>query len=227
MAVDMPPFRPLKSRAYWAKRALGIAVLLGVITLAADFWRWNLTKRLVSGEAATFEEIQMHDTVQSFVPFAELAAYALAGFFFLRWFYRAYANLRTFGAEGLPHGPGWAVGYWFVPFINLVRPATVALDIWNASDPGERSSSRRKGGRSGLVISWWLTFVLSGIATWAGIRLWNSAADPEALSRAAVVSVLADVVWVVAGLLAIAYVHGTTSRQETRASGLQGPLFDA
>jgi hypothetical protein len=216
----MPPFRTLKCRAYSAQRALGIAVFLGLLTLVADFRQWSLTNRIVAGEA-TLEEVQLNELIQTFVIFAELAAYGLAGVFFLRWFYRAYANLRALGADGLPHGPGWAVGYWFVPIINLVRPATIASDIWNASDAEGESSSWRERGQSRLVVFWWLAFALSGIGTWVGIRLWESAADPAGLSNAAVVLLLADVLWIVAGLLAIAYVRRTTSRQETRASGLQ------
>jgi hypothetical protein len=216
----MPPFRSLESRAHWAKRALSVAVLLGVLTLIADFQQWSLTKRIAAGEA-TLDEIQMNDTIQVVVLFAELAAYAVAGVFFLRWFYRAYANLRPLGAEGLPHGAGWAVGYWFVPIINLFRPATIAADIWNASDPDNDSSSWKKRGQPGIVIGWWLAFVLSWIGSWAGTRMWDSASDPSSLGNAAVVLLLADVFFVLAGLLAIVYVRRTTSRQEARAGGLQ------
>jgi hypothetical protein len=214
----MPPFRPLKCRAHSATRALGIAVFLGVLMLIADFRLWSLAKRITDGEA-TLEEVQLNDAIQTFVLPAELAAYALAGFFFLRWFYRAYANLRALGVEDLPHGPGWAVGYWFVPIISLVRPATIASDLWNASEGDSRSWRER--GQSGLVVFWWLAFVLSGIGRWVGIRLWESAADPAGLGNAAIVFLLADMLWIIAGLLAIAYVRKTTSRQETRASGLQ------
>jgi hypothetical protein len=216
----MPPFRPLEARAHWAKRALIISILVGFVSLVADFQQWGLTKRIASQDA-TLDQVQMNDSIQTTVGFAQLAAFVLAAVFFLRWFHRAYANLRPLGADGLPHGPGWAVGYWFIPIINLVRPATVASDIWNASDPGENSTSWRKRKQPGLVVGWWLTFLLAGIATRVGVQLWNGASDSIALRHAAAVLLLADVLFLVAGLLAIAFVRRTTARQEVRASSLQ------
>jgi hypothetical protein len=223
MADAMPPFRPLEGRAHWAKRALSVAVLLGVISLVADFQQWSLTKRIAAREA-TLDEVQMNDTIQLVVTFAGLAALVVAGVFFLRWFHRAYANLTPLGARGLPHGAGWAVGYWFVPLINLFRPAAVASAIWNASVPSEDSKTWKDRKQPGLVVAWWLTWVLSGIGTWAGIRLWDSAADPTGLRHAAVVFLLADVLFITAGVLAIAFIRKTTARQETRASSLQPVL---
>jgi len=215
----MPSFRPLEGRAHWAKRGLITSVLLCVIALVADFQQWSLTKRIAAQEA-TLDQVRMNDTIQTFVAFAQLATVAVAAVFFLRWFYRAYANLSPLGAEGLPHGAGWAVGYWFVPIINLVRPATVACDIWNASDPGEDSTSWRKRKQPGLVLGWWLTFLLSGLVGRLGASLWNGASDPDRLRQAAVVLIAADVLAIAAGLLAIAFVRRTTARQQTRASSL-------
>jgi hypothetical protein len=216
----MPPFRPLKGRAYWAKRALGIAVFLGVIMLVADYYQWRLAQRMEVG-AATLDEYLSNETIQTFVIFGEFTAYAIAGIFFLRWFHRAYANLRAFGTEGLPHGPGWAVGYWFVPIINLVRPAAVAADIWKASDPDGDPSSWKKRRTSALIVCWWLAFIFSGIGAWVGLRMWDSAANPAALTNAAFILLVADVLFIVAGILAIRFVGRTTARQEARASLLQ------
>ena len=51
------------------------------------------------------------------------------GVAFLVWFSRAYRNLD---ALDLPrrYGTGWAIGGWFVPFLNFARPKQVADDIW-------------------------------------------------------------------------------------------------
>jgi len=136
----MPSFLPLVGRAQWAKRALIASVALGLVTLVADFQQWTLTKRLASGEG-TLDELRTNDSGHGFLALTQLVALLAAGILFLCWFHRAYANLRAFGTEGLPHGPGWAVGYWFIPFVNLVRPATAARDIWNASDPAAGARS--------------------------------------------------------------------------------------
>lgn len=218
----MPSFLPLGGRAHWAKRALTASIGLSLIALVADFQQWTFTKRVATGEA-TLDELRTNDSVQAFVALAQLAALIAAGILFLCWFHRAYANLKALGTEGLPHGPGWAVGYWFVPIVNLVRPATVACDIWNASDPASdpRSWQQRKQPR--LIIGWWLTFLLSGLVGRVGTSLWNGASDPDRLRQAAVVLLVADVLTIAAGVLAVVFVRETTTRQETRASTLQPP----
>lgn len=49
-----------------------------------------------------------------------------------RWIYRASANAHTFSDE-MTISPGWAVGWYFVPFMNLVRPYQAMREIWLAS----------------------------------------------------------------------------------------------
>jgi hypothetical protein len=43
------------------------------------------------------------------------------------------------GAFNLAYSPGWAIGGFFVPFLNLARPFQVVREIWKASDPEDYS----------------------------------------------------------------------------------------
>ena len=47
----------------------------------------------------------------------------------LMWVHRAYRNLPALGARDMAYSPGWAVGWWFIPFLNLVRPYQVVREI--------------------------------------------------------------------------------------------------
>ena len=53
----------------------------------------------------------------------------------IAWTHRLYRNLEPLGFRELRFGSGWAVGGWFVPFLNLVRPKQIVNDIWRAGDP--------------------------------------------------------------------------------------------
>lgn len=44
---------------------------------------------------------------------------------FLCWVYRANYNCRQWGAAGMRFTPGWSVGWFFVPIMNLFRPLQV------------------------------------------------------------------------------------------------------
>ncbi len=57
---------------------------------------------------------------------------AAAFIVFLTWFFRMYKNLYLLGREHMRCTPGWAVGYWFIPFLNLIRPIQCVYDIWRA-----------------------------------------------------------------------------------------------
>lgn len=49
------------------------------------------------------------------------------------WIHRAHANLHHVGIEGLEFTPGWAVGWYFIPFANLIKPFQAMRELWNAS----------------------------------------------------------------------------------------------
>ncbi|WP_426688914.1 DUF4328 domain-containing protein [Rhodanobacter ginsengiterrae] len=58
-----------------------------------------------------------------------LATYIASGM----WIYRVACNARALGAKGLDDSPGWAVGWYFVPFLSLQRPFRAMEQIWLAS----------------------------------------------------------------------------------------------
>ena len=56
---------------------------------------------------------------------------------FLMWLYRSCNNLRAlgFGRRQISYSPGWAVGSFFVPFVNLVVPYRAVRELWQKSEP--------------------------------------------------------------------------------------------
>ncbi|HYI65127.1 MAG TPA: DUF4328 domain-containing protein [Allosphingosinicella sp.] len=64
---------------------------------------------------------------------AELVLIIATAIFFFIWIYRANANARALGADDMSATPGWAVGWFFVPFANLVMPFMTVRELWKAS----------------------------------------------------------------------------------------------
>jgi uncharacterized protein DUF4328 len=52
----------------------------------------------------------------------------------LYWFYRASANIRSFGATHTS-SPAIAVICWFIPLYHLWKPYKIAQQIWKGSNP--------------------------------------------------------------------------------------------
>lgn len=74
---------------------------------------------------------------------------------FLVWTYRVVKNARLIDPREMKIGPGWAVGSYFVPFVNFVVPCVALCQ-----------ASRASGRGTGLVILWWLLTIgqILGIA---------------------------------------------------------------
>ncbi|MCE9637435.1 MAG: DUF4328 domain-containing protein [Planctomycetes bacterium] len=96
---------------------------------------------------------------------AALALFLATSILFLAWLWRAKANCRDRGPAGQEFSPGWAVGVWIVPFVNLYRPAQVlheTLDISRVmADPELRVEVHPA---RTLLRTWWLLTWMAGAA---------------------------------------------------------------
>lgn len=68
------------------------------------------------------------------------------------WIYRLACNVRALGAKGLDDSPGWAVGWYAVPLMNLVRPMRAMTQIWLGSLAPARW---QKLDTPPLLAAWW------------------------------------------------------------------------
>jgi hypothetical protein len=84
-----------------------------------------------------------------------LGAFILVGC----WIYRASANAHAIGGD-LTVTPGWAVGWYFVPFANLVKPFHAMKETWLASHYG---SDWGRGDATDLLNWWWGLWLVSNI----------------------------------------------------------------
>jgi hypothetical protein len=92
-----------------------------------------------------------------------LGSLLAAGIVFLIWFHRACANAWALGAFPMSITPGWAVGGFFVPFLNLVRPFQAMREVWHGS-------RREQGQGTPLIGLWWGTWLASGVLGWVGAK---------------------------------------------------------
>jgi hypothetical protein len=65
------------------------------------------------------------------------------------WILRAHRNLPGLGAKDLDVSPGWALGWFFVPFANLWMPYRAMRTLWRASHDAARWQLQ--------AVPWWVT----------------------------------------------------------------------
>ena len=137
---------------------------------------------------------------------------------FLMWLYRAYENLSSFGtpSRNMSYSSAWAVGSFFIPFVNLVVPYRAIKELWRNSAPTDAFLSDASA--PAWFPLWWAFWLLSNFASNIHFRM----SFREGVSREviAIGGVLADSLTIIAAIFAIVVVEATTRRQEEASHSL-------
>jgi Domain of unknown function (DUF4328) len=136
---------------------------------------------------------------------------------FVVWFVIMRRATGPLAPDRFRHGPGWALGGWFVPVANLFFPYRIALDMWNAATqlPGEDEPFRA---RTWPVSLWWSLFVSSTLLSRIAGMLYNDAGTSAGLSKGVTLYLVADAVDIAAAAAAAYFAVSLTGMQRRKAT---------
>ncbi|WP_144392093.1 DUF4328 domain-containing protein [Pleionea sediminis] len=139
----------------------------------------------------------------------------LCSIVFIIWFHRAYKNLIAFGLERLSYSPGWSIGYWFIPIVNLFRPYQVAKEIWQRCAPEKEIKLLGENFTevSNIVSWWWAFFLFSTITGRVSNKLMERSEDIDSFLTALNISMIADFLFIIGAVFAISFVKALDQRQ--------------
>lgn len=127
------------------------------------------------------------------------------------WIHRAHANLRESGMDGLEFTPAWAVGWYFIPFANLVMPFKAMRELWTASR-GEHDPFG--GATPPEVKSWWAAWIVGNILSSVGSRiLFMGEGGPSSVTVGNAVGAAGTVGVLIAAALLHRIIAGVTAAQ--------------
>lgn len=111
-----------------------------------------------------------------------LTVFIIATIVFFAWFFNAYRTAQSRGAVGRQWGPGWTIGGWLIPVVNLVIPKLVMNEVDKMSSPegGAPPLDYRWRSSARLVVSdvWWITWITAlAVLVVGGVLL--ALADPR------------------------------------------------
>ncbi|MDO8880327.1 MAG: DUF4328 domain-containing protein [Coriobacteriia bacterium] len=150
----------------------------------------------------------------SWVSIVQYMLYLIGGIVVLVWLSRVNLRLRAAGRQGLQFSPGWTVGWFLIPFANLVLPPQVMQELWRASNPDAGADTWRSSPASPLPALWWYPFLLGNFV--ASIAATLSA---ELGMRALLIgNVVSTALLAVAALAAVRYIREV----DFRMSALEG-----
>ena len=193
---------------------LVISLLVDVIVLMLDF-----SQQVMLSRSFTEAEATANDARQAMGGIASIIIYTATVICFCMWVHRANRNSWGFGAQGMRFTPGWAVGWYFIPFANLVKPCQSMAEIWKISGDPVGWIHRKAGA---VVATWWTLWLLSNISSNISTRLAMRAENIDQLQTSTVASMISGGFGIASAVGAIFLVRGVYRRQVALVRGSRG-----
>lgn len=151
-------YRSSDLRARCVIGLLIIGVVVSGASLISTAFEIGLLGQISRGKTVSLAAAQASDSRQQALGIGHLVLFFLTGAAWLLWQHRAHSNLKV---SGLQFTPGWAVGWWFVPFASLIKPYQAVKELRQASS-GRPDWSHSVGWS--VLGRWWATWVALSVS---------------------------------------------------------------
>jgi hypothetical protein len=204
-----PGFESPRSRGRWVLVLLGLTIALDLVSLIVLGAQRSLLDRGLGGISlaewhTSVSRVNRLGVIEQLLYLATIVA-------FLMWVHRAYLNLARAGAPGLRFTPGWAVGYWFVPVLNIVRSKQILDDLWRATALRDGADGKD---RRPLTSFWLCALVVAGLARIVARR---HGATIDGLKQMNGLLMVSHIAYIAAAAILYRLVNSVTARQEGRS----------
>ena len=209
MEYQTTGFRDPTPLTKWVVALLYAEIAIAAGAIVSGMLEANLLREIVSAGATPDMKAAAasNDLRQIVMGFAQAAAYGAAGVAILMWIYRANWNARQLGAKGMRFTPGWAVGWFFVPFLNLWKPYEAMKEIWKAS---ANPANWQAESVPLLLHAWWFLWAGSAVYSQIAFRLYLKAQTIDEFiiaNRATLIADAAEIMTCIAAIMLIRRLH--------------------
>lgn len=133
------------------------------------------------------EDIIPSDIISGIIGLIQALLFIITSIFFLRWIHRVNSNLQTVSGKTMKFTPGWAVGWYFVPFMNLFKPFQAMEEIWITSHKDEASQNSMLGW-------WWTLWLASSVSGYWLFKYSMGVDDAEGQVKLSLMYVVSDLI---------------------------------
>ncbi len=211
--ADWEVGRKVEKRGRWLLGLLALASALNLMAIGAGGYQYGLFARLSANEEVSDREATINDAIYSGLGFAQGGASLLTAVAWLLWQSTSYRRLLGVGERATRFTPGWAIGYWFIPFANLYRPYQAIKDLWLRSEGGNTRSIGEAARAPALLGLWWALWLLSNLLGRWLLAEALGAESLEELQATTLFALVTDFVSVLSAAAAILVVRGILDRQ--------------
>ncbi|HEY6645158.1 DUF4328 domain-containing protein [Povalibacter sp.] len=199
----------------WTVRLLYLQIAISVIGLITGAMEHSVLRDIQNGNFVAETELiqagEASDTRQGIVGGCQFLIYIVSGIWILRWIYVASSNARDLAAGAMKFSPGWAVGWYFIPFLNLWKPYQAMKEIWRVSANPRNPDAEPD---SGLLASWWFFYIVSSLSGNAAFRLSLRADEIRELLAANFATRVSDIAGIPLAILFMVVVRRMHANQE-------------
>ena len=140
---------------------------------------------------------ERNDSRVAIVGYLYLIFFVSSIFLIGRWFFVSTKINHLSGIKELNISPGWSVGWYFIPFANLVMPYRSLKETYKASFNSEEWQNIRIPYDFPI---WWATFLIGGGLENASLRLFMELGETytyEQLNQISYIDIAADILLII------------------------------
>ncbi len=153
------------------------------------------------------------------IAIAYTICFVLSVIFVSMFLHRAQSNLHRADMDGLEFTPGWAVGWYFIPFANLVKPFQAMRELWNKSTGRFDREDAITPGYMGI---WWGAWLGGNFLANISFRL-SSSMDLNTYLLSIQIGAVSDVL-IIAAAAMLLRLMGDITRGQSEGMGM-GQVF--
>jgi hypothetical protein len=189
----------------------GVLIVVDLLAVGSSALELNLLDRVEAGEALTDAELENNDNRQAAVGVLQFALLVACAVVFIRWLRAAYRNTDVIVPGLRRYGHGWAIGAWFVPFLNLWRPKQIVNDTWRAGGNHDLSP---------LLTIWWAGWLIDNALGQIAGRRGLEDETIEELRTTDALYIVSDALDAVVAVIALVVVKRISARLDGKAAEL-------
>jgi hypothetical protein len=191
-------------------------IMLGleIVSMISGYFQYDLLSAIKNGNDVTIEAANANDLREQVLGIVYIVAYVLTSVFFLMWFRRAYNNLHQ-KVDNLSFTEGWAVGSWFVPILNLIRPYQIMKELYVENKELLLQTDSYFSGLRTHKIGWWWGFWLASNAI--GQVVFRFSLNAESLTELidlTIINIISNVIGIVLALFTINVIRDLSDAEQ-------------
>lgn len=153
-------FRDLTDFVKWLKIALAALAIMSLTSAYTNWLQLGSPAEIHGGGSSSQDLTDLNDVRGSVVSFVYSLTSVVTAILFLRWTYLAKRNVLALGSTNQRISPGWSVGYYFIPILNLWKPYQALKEAFEGSHPNSQYT-RNERSRPALMPLWWILWLVS------------------------------------------------------------------